>query len=428
MIMGMKPLLRISAIAFIFVCISIAWLILGGIMHDRTSSQGRELRESVSELWGQPQIQQAPALDFHWQTHRTVIREERVGKKTRHVQEIVTSDHNQKVSAESTDLDVDLHLDQRLKGLMWYSLYDIGFHGRWTYVHTHEMPGTLRIDFPFPDIGGVYDDFQFVVNGVSLELTPDSGHVSTIIEVIPGDQVELKIGYASRGLDSWAYLPAHGVARLKDFNVRMHTDFALIDFPSHSISPSKKTRTEAGWDLDWTFKQVVTGHRVGMSVPKKIQPGKLASSLSLFAPISLLFFFTIIWVLASLRNIDIHPINYIFMGAAFFAFHLLFSYSVDHLTVIPAFVTASVTSIVLVVSYLRLVVSSRFAFVEAAAAQLVYLVGFSMAHFWEGYTGLTVTVLSVMTLFILMQLTGRIRWTEVLSSSKGEKGKMSPAP
>ncbi len=427
MIMGMKPILRIFAIGLIFVCISIAWLILGGIMHDRTSSQGRELRESVSELWGQPQTQQAPSFTFHWETQRTVRHQETVAGKTRYVEEITTDSHNKKVSADSTDLDVNLHLDQRLKGLMWYSLYDVGLLGQWSYVHTHDSAGTLVIDFAFPDIGGVYDDFNFVVNGEALELTPDSGHVTANIEVSPGERVQLSIGYESRGLDSWAYMPARGVARLKDFNVRMHTDFIAIDFPAHSMSPSEKIRTEKGWELDWAFKQVVTGHQVGMSVPKRIQPGKLAASLSLFAPISLLFFFVIIWVLASLRNIDIHPINYLFMGSAFFAFHLLFSYSVDHLTVIPAFVMASVTSIVLVVSYLRLVVSSRFAFVEAAAAQLVYLVGFSMAHFWEGYTGLTITVLSVMTLFILMQLTGRIRWTEVLSTPKAEKGRVSPS-
>jgi inner membrane protein involved in colicin E2 resistance len=77
-------------------------------------------------------------------------------------------------------------------------------------------------------------------------------------------------------------------------------------------------------------------------------------------------------------------------------------------------VLASVVSTLLVVSYLRLVVSARFAFVEAALAQLVYLVGFSLAYFWEGYTGLTVTVLSVITLAVLMQLTGRLSWSEVL--------------
>jgi hypothetical protein len=68
----------------------------------------------------------------------------------------------------------------------------------------------------------------------------------------------------------------------------------------------------------------------------------------------------------------------------------------------------------MVTAYLRLVVSSRFAFVESGIAQLVYLVGFSLAHFWQGMTGLTITVLSIGTLTLLMLLTGRIRWSEVL--------------
>ena len=59
----------------------------------------------------------------------------------------------------------------------------------------------------------------------------------------------------------------------------------------------------------------------------------------------------------------------------------------------------------------------RFAFVEAAIAQIVYLVGFSLAHFWDGFTGLTVTVLSIATLFLLMQLTGRIRWSGALAGA-----------
>jgi hypothetical protein len=83
-----------------------------------------------------------------------------------------------------------------------------------------------------------------------------------------------------------------------------------------------------------------------------------------------------------------------------------------------AFGIASAVSVALVVSYLRLVVSPSFASREAALAQVVYLIGFSLAHFWQGFTGLTVTVLAVITLFLLMQLTGRIRWSEVLTSAR----------
>jgi hypothetical protein len=58
----------------------------------------------------------------------------------------------------------------------------------------------------------------------------------------------------------------------------------------------------------------------------------------------------------------------------------------------------------------------------------LYLIGFSLAHFWSGFTGLTITALAISTLFVLMQLTGRVRWTEVMSAaSKAKSGGQVPA-
>jgi hypothetical protein len=51
---------------------------------------------------------------------------------------------------------------------------------------------------------------------------------------------------------------------------------------------------------------------------------------------------------------------------------------------------------------------------EAGVAQVVFLVLFGYAFFFEGYTGLTVTVGAVITLFVLMQMTGRVKWDEPL--------------
>ena len=230
----------------------------------------------------------------------------------------------------------------------------------------------------------------------------------------PGETITLDVEYLSRGMTTWRYVPAPDVANLEKFSLVMRTDFSRIDFPPFSMSPSSKRYTDEGWTLDWDFSQMITGHDIGMVMPERIQPGDLAAQLSFSAPISLLFFFLLLFVLSVMRNIEIHPINYLFLAASFFAFHLLFAYSVDHVHLVPAFILCSVVSVVLVVSYLRLVVSPRFAFVEAALAQLVYLVGFAMAHFWDGFTGLTVTVLSILTLFILMQMTGRLQWSTVL--------------
>lgn len=415
----MHPAARIAGIVTVFIATSIAWVILGGITEHRSTTQSSKLGSEVNELWGRPHQQAAPALTFTWKRPREVTRTETQNGVEKTIREVIIDDLNKDELPISNTLTADFTLDQRLKGLMWYSLYDVRFQGLWRYVHKEDENGVLKIGFQFPDPSGVYDDFHFFVQGKDYgsELRPVDGRVEVAIPVARGDNIAFSIGYKSRGMDEWRYIPAPGVASLKDFELNMTTDFKEIDFPAGTMSPSHKESTDKGWKLDWKFAQVVTGHGIGMSTPAKIQPGELASSLAFSAPISLLFFFLVIFVLSTLQKVEIHPVNYLFLGGAFFAFHLLFSYSVDHLTLVPAFALASAVSVFLVISYLRLVVSPKFAFVEAGLAQLVYLVGFSLAHFWDGYTGLTVTVLSIITLFLLMQLTGRIRWGETLRPS-----------
>jgi inner membrane protein involved in colicin E2 resistance len=105
--------------------------------------------------------------------------------------------------------------------------------------------------------------------------------------------------------------------------------------------------------------------------------------------------------------------HYLFISAGFFAFHILLAYLVDKIEIHYAFWIAAGVSVALVVSYMRLVAGLKFAVVYVGAAHLVYLVGFSYAFFWTGWTGLTVVIMAIVTLFVLMQATGRLDWNEV---------------
>lgn len=147
----------------------------------------------------------------------------------------------------------------------------------------------------------------------------------------------------------------------------------------------------------------------------KLNPGPLAARISFFAPVGLVFFVTVMVVLGMLRNRSLHPMNYVFVSAGFFSFHLALAYLVDHVELHASFAIAAAVSMCLVQSYLRLVVGRRFILVEAAIAQLVFLVMFSYAFFFEGYTGLTITGGAVLTLFVLMQIIGRVDWTSAFS-------------
>jgi inner membrane protein involved in colicin E2 resistance len=198
----------------------------------------------------------------------------------------------------------------------------------------------------------------------------------------------------------------------------MHTNFKDIDFPNDTLSPTEKRLSDPGWDLTWNYKSLVSGFQIGMAMPHKLQPGPLTGQISYFAPVSLLFFFFLMFVITTIRNINLHPMNYFFLATAFFAFHLLMAYLVDHISIHLAFVICSAVSIFLVVTYLRLVVGMRFAAVEAGITQFVYLVLFSYAFFFPGFTGLAITIGAILTLFIVMQMTGRIKWAEKFAATK----------
>lgn len=420
----MSAAVRIGLIGVVFVFASIAWLILAAVTVHRTEEQSGVLDERVGGLWGNAQLQAPPQLSAEWTTQRKVQSTLLQNGKAVEVERLEPEAHSEPQSVDATNVDVDLRSDLRRKGLMWYSLYDVGFHGSWRYEHRLPVGAQLVVAFRFPDAAGVYDDFSFVVDGKDFASTaaPTDGVVKAVVPVTTGQSVQISVGYRSRGRDAWSYVPAQGTSVHKDFVLRLRTDFSDIDFPAQSLSPSERSREGTGYALTWRFAHLVTGQSIGMVTPQRLQPGELSSQLALSAPISLGFFFAVLFLLATLRGIDLHPMNYLLLAGAFFAFHLLFAYTADRLPVEAAFALASATSVVLVVSYLRLVVSNRFAYVEAALAQLVYLVGFSLAHFWAGLTGLTVTLLAIVTLAAVMQLTGRLKWSEVLARQTAPRG------
>jgi hypothetical protein len=327
-----------------------------------------------------------------------------------------------------TRVDVDLNLKHRQKGLLWYNTYAVKFAGSYSFANTSGQDQLVTFRLPFPAQQAIYDDLVMHVNGLPISTTSDASAASGAARVKAGETAVFDVGYASQGMDSWQYKLGNDVAQARNFTLNMKTNFKGIDFAANTLSPTEKHETSHGWELTWKYVNLVSGFQIGMSMPEKLQPGPLAEEISYFAPVSLFFFFVLIFILTTLRNIELRPMNYFFLAAAFFAFHLLLAYSVDPISIHLAFVICSLVSIFLVISYLRLVVGMRFAAVEAGLAQLIYLVLFSYAFFFKGFTGLSITIGAIITLFIVMQATGRIKWSEkfALNGAAMTPGRLAP--
>jgi hypothetical protein len=399
---------RLFAVAFIFCCTSAAWMILGGTIMSRTGSTTDRLRDHVQSIWGAPHVQVSPSAEYSLPVKyvETVTENgvQKVVEKTRL--------DSYSIRPDSSDIAVELQSEHRRKGLLWYSTYKVAFRGDYVFTNPEKATHTLRLMLPLPAAQAVYDDLHFVVNGQPFTPTTEKEIAQVSFDVAQGESVHLQVAYRSQGLDSWKYSFGPAVTTVENFHLSMTTNFKDIDFPDNTLAPASKREIPGGWQLDWDYKNLLSGYAIAMTLPEKLQPGPLASEISFFAPVSLFFFFFLIFIVTTLRNIDLHPMNYFFLGAAFFAFHLLLAYLVDHLDIHVSFAIASAVSVLLVVTYLRLVVGTQFAIREAAIGQMIYLVMFSYAFFFKGLTGLAITIGAILTLFVVMQMTGRIRWSE----------------
>src|SRR5215212_9719614 len=408
---------RIVAIAFIFLCASAAWMVLGATVFSRTYDSDQQLEGQVTSLWGAPQSQSPPAATAEHAEPKTT--ETVVDGKKKVVTEQVSV--TETLPLESSRVDVSLGLEHRQKGLLWYSTYKVGFDGTYVFRNATEQE-RVTFNLKFPAERAIYDDLVFTVNSAPVALTNESNSATGTAAVKPGETATLHVAYSSQGLNDWRYNFGGDVAQVRDFRMRMTTNFKEIDFPENTLSPSDKREAGDGWELEWNYKNLVSGFQIGMAMPEKLQPGPLAGRISLFAPVSLFFFFFLMFIITTMRGIELHPMNYFFLAAAFFSFHLLLAYLVDHVSIHTAFAASSAVSIFLVISYLRLVVGTRFATREAGLAQFIYLVIFSYAFFFKGFTGLAITVGSIITLFVVMQITGRVRWAEKFSAQPGGDG------
>jgi len=395
---------RFFLILVIFALACAAWWALGGTVYWRTESLRDQLSEQVDSSWGPTNLSQpAPYLGS-------------------------TPEHAEAVDPLASSIKVHLEHENRYKGLLWFSTYTVDFAG--TYTVKSDPAGNSFV-FILPAGVPFMDNLALVLDGEALDV--DSKQIGNRFLVpIPADEKAhtVTVTYTTRGRDQWSYVPAREPAQpahLQDFSLEVTTNFTAINYPEGSMSPSKKAEpTDGGVRAVWEITDSRTSQSIAVDTPAREDTGPITGRMSLYAPVGLFFFFTVLFTVMLLKKVPLHPMHYLMISAGFFAFHILLAYLVDHIDIHRAFWISAAVSVLLVVSYMRLVAGVKFAVAYVGFTQLVYLIGFSYAFFWKGWTGLSIVVVAIITLFILMQATGRVDWNAVFK--KGPAAPPSPPP
>ena len=396
--------IRLFAILFIIACTTAAWFILGGALTHRTASRAGQMQNAVADVWG-------PRMT---QSHPSVYHMSPAGKGARKY-----------LQPKTSRIDVNLQYEPKKKGLLWYRTYVVDFAGTYEIENATPITQTIYVSFQFPAEKTSYYDFSLSVGDkVSTRNTPTKGSITEAVVLKPQEVVPLRVTYRSRGMDTWSYVFVAN-SRVRNFELTMNTDFREINFPARTGSPTRRKQTDAGWDLAWSYPDVIAAQSAGMDMPNVLNPGPVAARITFFAPVSLVFFFSVLLIVGMVRRVDLHPMNYFFLAAGCFAFQLLFAYTVDLMPILGAFLLASAVSLVLVSGYVLAAAGPRFASV-AAVAQLAYMVLFSYSFFFDGLTGLTITIGAIVTLAVLMWLTAKVDWSEKFK--RAERGARTVRP
>lgn len=440
--MALRQYAELAAIAVIFVGFTIALLIIGAVNAGRTEGQTELFTKRVQNSHGGPLIINPPTIYYE------VIKESKT--KVAGFETISSYKERETVDPSGSGVEIDLTLERKKIGNLWFSVFLAKYQGRYRY-DLESIPEDYHAEplFLVPGLNSsesIFRNIELKINDVTVQ--PLSRLVSnTPIELTSklgsGGKMTVDIYYETTGTEYLLYELSNQdmnrssediektingqekqrLKRLDDFNLTLTTDFIQYDFPKRTIPYTGSLQTGERTELEWHLDKTVTGKNIGLIVPDEINPGEIASRISFFAPVSLLFFFVVLTVFGILSGSKLHPMQYFFVAATFLSFHLTFSYAADHISMYFSFGIASLVSCFLTFSYLVRVKDRKFALI-ATLLQLLYLVVFSWSFFYQtesglGITGLIVTIVSVLTLFALMQFTAQLDWKKVDLSTEG---------
>ena len=270
---------QIGSLTFIFICSTAAWFLLGAVMTSRSSEQDYKLKQSVAQLWGNEQKQPAPFFSYEPLTFKRIE-----NKLPDSVYDRLIFD-SALIPIESSNINVNLNLEHRKKGLIWYPTYKSDFKAVYTVQNKLSETYGINMMYLFPSNDGIYDNFGLKVNGEEVpDVLPYAGRINHLIAFEPNETKSIEVTYRTQGMDSWWYIFGSDVNLVDNFHLTMTTNFDDINFPDNSMSATTKEKTDDGWKLSWDYNNLLTGIQIGMEMPQKLNPGPFVSRLSFFAP------------------------------------------------------------------------------------------------------------------------------------------------
>ena len=105
----------------------------------------------------------------------------------------MTEEYDTAVPLESSKIGVDLDLQHRQKGLLWYSTYKVAFSGVYGFRNPSDKEQNVEFKLTFPTAQAIFDNLTFTVDGNPVALSNVQNSATAAVKVGAGKTATLAI-------------------------------------------------------------------------------------------------------------------------------------------------------------------------------------------------------------------------------------------
>jgi len=385
-----KKVLKYFIIATIGLIFSVISLLISFRIDTRhTSSYSRSLK-SVQKIWGGSIVQYPP--NFYYQVNKS---EEFENKKTGKIETRVRK-ISKNMGFETQDLKLNIKSNIRKKGLLTFPGYNLDFKGKYVIQNLLPKRENFHFYFALPANAGNITDISIILNGKPYKGdTNIADGISWAGILNRGEKKEFIIKYNAQGTENFTYSLAANKLEIKNLLAEISTDFKDYQVPDGAMVHTGLSSDDTISKMEWKSSNLVTGQNIALNFSIAGNYGKIVSKMFLYSPLAIFLFLGFLLIFGISKQLNLHPMHYIFIITAFFVLYLLGSYLISYVHVIGAILIALAISTALIVYYSYLIKKGKELVNGVIFGSILFQWIFSTAFFFPEHTGLMITLASI---------------------------------
>lgn len=388
-----SPIWRACLLGLLVLLLQIPILLIHGVVSERRTRQQEATRE-VTSKWGKEQSLAGPRIVIPYLEHHN----ERTSDGELSTRTEVSYGH---FLAETLTVSGKAETHLRYRGIFEVPVYRLTLDLRGSFAEPDFSEWGVRpedilwdrahLSVNISDARAIQNAGVLSWNGESLPFHPGSGESSGDL---PGIQASLRERLKGTAFEFQFPLELNGSGAVyfapfgRQTTVDLQSDWPHPSFQGNWL-PAERTVTDRGFEATWsvpflgrsypqrwttrTAPSSTSPSRFGLTLATPVDPYRMVDRSVKYAILFLALTFITLWLYEVLSGLRIHTLQYLLLGAGMCLFYLLVLSLSEHLGFGPAYALASVSTVVLLVSYsLSVLGKSRGAALMAVILGLLY--------------------------------------------------------